>query len=162
MTDSACELVEGRSAFAARALEFVGTARLEILLLSYDLDRALYGSPEFVEAVQRFALSSERARLQVLLSQPHRTASSGHRLVELGRRLPSRIEFRELLPERVQTSQREVLIVDQRAVLVREAPDSLEARCWRAAPMEARRLREPLMRGWDESPPASELRVLGI
>jgi hypothetical protein len=162
MSASAPELVEGRSAFAARALEFVGVARLEIVLLSHGLDRALYGSEGFVDAVQRFGLNSERARMLILLNQPQLAARGGHRLVELGRRLPSRIEFRELLPERIGEAHGECLIVDGRALLVRESMESLAARCWRDAPTEGRRLREPLMRWWEESPPAQELRRLGL
>lgn len=162
MADSAAEIVEGRGAFAARALEFVGNARQEILLLSYDLDRRLYGDEAFVDAVQRFALASERARLLVLLNQPQRAAAGGHRLVELGRRLPSRIEFRELPPEQIDDERGDCLIVDQRALLLRESPERSDARCWRDAPFEARRCRERLWRLWEASPPARELRVLGI
>ena len=89
------EILQGRAAHAAAALRLVRGARHELLLLSDSLERALYGGEDFAEALKSFLLGSERARLCVLLRQPQEAARNAPRLAELGRRLSSRVEFRQ-------------------------------------------------------------------
>ena len=93
-------MLEGRAALASALLALAERAERDVLLLSFDFDRGLYGSEAFVAAIKRLALSSERARIHVLINQPKTAVCSGHRFIELGRRLPSRIAFRELTEER--------------------------------------------------------------
>lgn len=88
--------LEGRAEWAAALLAAAERASREVLVLSFDFDRTCYGNEAFVEAIKRLALSSERARVRVLINQPRAAMQGAHRFVELGRRLPSRIEFREL------------------------------------------------------------------
>ncbi|MGH8457644.1 MAG: hypothetical protein ACRETW_08805 [Stenotrophobium sp.] len=155
------ETATGAAGFLACAVRAAQAAQMQISVLSVNLDRRIYGSEEFIAPVTAFLLRHERARLRVLLCAPDITMKSGHRLVELGRRLSSRIEFRELLPER-RASERELLIVDESAVLLRESVLDVDARYWLQAPLLAReRLRE-FETMWQESPPASELRSLGL
>ena len=122
------ERIEGRAAFAAAALELVSRAQLAVRLLSFDFDRAIYGDEAFVDQIKRLALSSERARIRVLINQPKAAMKGAHRFVELGRRLPSRIEFRELTEELMITERGDWLIVDQRGLLERQEPAALAAR----------------------------------
>ena len=98
MNDSSTDLpqlLDGQAAFAAKALELVRGARGELLLLSDSLQRNLYGSEEFADAVKSFLLGSERARLCVFVNQPQEAVRNVPRLLELSRRVSSRFEFRE-------------------------------------------------------------------
>lgn len=153
--------VEGLDGFAATALAAVGEARREVLLLSLELDPRLYGSAEFVEAAKNFVLSSERAQLRVLLSRTE-LARRGHPLVALGRRVPSRIAFRELGTERQREHDGELLIVDGRSLLKRGDPRSLVSQWLADAPAACKREREDWLQLWEESTPASDLRELSI
>lgn len=154
--------LEGRAALASALLAMAAGARYEILLLSVDLDRTLYGSEAFVEAIQRLALSSTRARVRVLVKQPRAAMQAAHRLVELGRRLPSRIEFRELAEERHAGQHADWLIVDERQLIERDRPDALFARQQQDAPLLARAKAKAFMELWDESPGCAEFRTLGL
>ncbi len=154
--------LEGRAALASALLAMASDARHEILLLSVDLDRALYGSEAFVEAIKQLALSNPRARVRVLVKQPRAAMQAAHRLVELGRRLPSRIEFRELAEERRDGQHADWLIADQRRFIERDRPEALLARL-HGDPTPLARMRAVTFQTlWDESPGCAEFRTLGL
>ena len=155
------QAVEGLDGFAATALAAISAARREVLLLSLELDPRLYASEVFVEAAKRFVLSSERAQLRILLNRTER-ARRGHTLVALGRRVPSRIEFRELSIERKRDRDDELLIVDGRHLLQRRDPRELVGLWTPDAPAEGKREREVFIQLWEESTPAADLRELSI
>jgi hypothetical protein len=154
------ELLQGRVAFAAKAVELAHAARSELLLLSASLDRSLYGSEEFADAVKRFLLDNDRARLQVLVSQP--TARNIPHLLELARRISSRIEFRQPDESQTEPNRSEWLIADRRVLLERREPEALEAQFWAQAPQRGKNRGEEFEQRWNEAEPAQELRSLGI
>ena len=153
--------VEGLDGYAAAALAALAGARREVLLLSLELDPRFYGSAGFVEAAKTFVLSSERAQLKILLNRTD-LARRGHALVALGRRVPSRIEFRELSIERRRERDDELLIIDSRALLQRRDPRELVGSWIADAPAEAKPQRETFIQLWEESTPAADLRELSI
>jgi len=152
----------GRAAFAAVVRALAGEARRQFDLLSYDLDRSIYGSPELVETVKLFLLGSEAARMRILLNQPRQAVMRGHGLIEFARQLSSRVEFRELPPERVYGNRGELLIVDRRAVLELREHGTLEAMLWRDAPDIAKNKGDHFDALWAESLTAQDLRKLDI
>lgn len=62
------------------------------------LDR-LTADPEVLDALKALALSSPRADLRVLFDDADGAVKSGHRLVHLARRLPSRLALRQTQPD---------------------------------------------------------------
>ena len=160
--DTPPDKLEGRAELAAAMFEAAKLARLEVLILSFEFDRTLYGSEAFVDEIKRVVLSTERAKVRVLINQPRAAMKASHRLVELGRRVPSRIEFRELSEERQITQRSEWLIVDQRQFIERRTPDSLVAYGWRDAALQARAKAREFIELWEESIPSAEFRVLGL
>jgi len=156
------EILEGRAAFAARAQQLVQAARQELLLRSDALERGLYGSEEFAEAVKGFLLGSERARLCVLVRQPQEAARNAPRLVELGRRLSSRVEFREPTPEQGEIGQAEWLLADRRMLLERQSPEALQSQFWADEPRRGKTRGEDYDQLWNEAQPAQEMRSLGL
>lgn len=156
------ELLQGRAAFAARALELVRGARGELLLLSDSLDRSLYGSEEFADAVKTFLLGSERRRLSVLVTQPQPAARNIPYLLELARRISSRIEFREPDADQSEPNHGEWLIADRRVLLERRGPEALESQFWAEAPQRGKTRGDEFEQLWNEAQPAQELRSLGI
>lgn len=155
------ELLVGFAAYAERAREMVAGARYEIALLSQVLDRRLYVGSEFGEALQGFVRQHARARVRVLLHSPADALANAPRIVEVGRALTSFIEFRELLQERRQAVLEEYVIADGRTLLWREERRSLEARL-DFDPAAARLKLKEFDTFWNESPPAQELRRLGL
>jgi hypothetical protein len=154
--------LEGTAALASAMTEAVTAARTEILLLSHSLDRRLYGAESFVGAVKDFCLRSERARLCILLNQPRSAVDQAPGLIELGRRLSSRVEFRDLAAEKLEDFRGEWLIVDGRSVLERRTPEALVATLWRESPLPAREKRDAFLSLWEQAQASQELRALGI
>jgi hypothetical protein len=155
-------LLTGAADYAARATQMVGEARMEIALLSQDLDRRIYGTEAFGDALRRFVLQHGQTRVRVLVNNAQAAVANSPRLVELGRALTSFVEFRALLPMRQQTVREEYLVADGRLLLYRETPQDLEARYYGQSPHVARMRMRDFDMVWNESPPAQELRKLGI
>jgi hypothetical protein len=151
----------GSAGFLARLVEMTSNAQMQINILSQTLDRRLYGNEDFLATLQSFLLSHERARLRVIVRTSGPAARSGHRLIELGRRLSSRIEFRDLSAER-RLIEREIVIADERSLLVRETPEALDARYYAHAPLLAREELRSFETLWQESLPSEEFRSFRI
>jgi hypothetical protein len=162
MDDATAELVTGAAEFAARAEHMVGNAKMEVALLTQELDRRVYGTAAFADALRRFVLQHSHTKVRVLVNSTQAAVANSPRLVELGRGLTSFVEFRELQPQRQPVVREEVLIADGRVMLYRETPSDLEAKYYEASPAAARLKLKEFNLLWDESEPAQELRKLGI
>ncbi len=156
------ELLVGEAAFAAKAAAMVAGARTELALLTQELNERVYSTEAFVTAVGHFVLQHSHTRLRVLVNDTQRAIIGGGRIVEFGRKLSSFIEFRELLPERRLAVREEYLIADGRLLLYRETPETLEAKYYGNMPLQARLRLKDFDAFWNESPPAQELRSLGL
>ena len=154
-------LVRGMAAFTEHAVLVAKAARMDIVIFSETLDRRIYGDEAFVAAVRSFVLQHRRARLRVLVRHPGTTMRGAHRLVELGRALSSRIEFREPLPERT-LPQDEYLLADEKALLLRTFSDDIDAKYLPHAPLDARQQLRTFNGIWEEAVPAQELRDLRL
>jgi hypothetical protein len=151
----------GRADMARHAIGLAQKARLELVLLSYDLDARLYGSEAFAEAVKDFLLSHERARLRGLVHSPQSAVRSSNRLIDLARRLSSRIELRQLPEDRVEARE-DQLICDGRHFMRRRDPGDLEATWFDDAPLKARQLLKDFEERWQVSTVAREFTDLKI
>lgn len=154
-------VVVGLSGFLQSAEAVARDARMELAICSWGLDRRVFGSEGFVAIVRAFALAHRRARVRVLVQHPVMAMQGAHRLVELGRVLSSRIEFREPLPER-KLSAEEYLVADERSLVHRAGPDQLEAKFYAHAPLEARLRLRTFNALWDEAVPAREFTDLKL
>ena len=159
---SDAQLLIGAADFAARATQMIGGARNELALLTQELDRRIYGTQDFGEALRRFVLQHGHTKVRVLVNNTQAAMSNSPRLVELGRALTSFVEFRELLPARRPAVREEYLVADGRLLLYRETPQDLEAKYYGESPHLARLKLKDFDILWNESSPAQELRKLGI
>lgn len=155
------ESLSGVDAFRACAVRMFETAHLHVALFSQSLDRRVYSAEEVILAIKDFALRHRRARLQVLVAAPQQAMRAGHRLVELGRMLSSRIEFREL-PEAHRRLRQEYVLTDCRGILHRADAGDVEAQHWQDAPLQARGMLREFEAIWQESAPARELSELRL
>lgn len=153
-------IASGAEAYRACLVEMVGQARRQLTIFSQTLDRRIYGDERFITPLQAFLLSHDHARLRVLIRSTD-SARSGNRLVELGRRLSSRIKLREL-PIEHRLIEREYAIADERSFLLRESLQELDARYYPNAPLLARTQLREFETLRQESTPAAEFRDLKI
>jgi hypothetical protein len=154
-------VVVGREAQAAAVLQLAQLAYVEIAILSHGFEARLYGADALAERVKQFCLAHERARVRVLVNQPALAMREAHRLIELGRRLPSRMAFRQL-DEEDRGVVEDLVIADGRSVLRREAPNQIEARLWIETPLEARLRLKTFDELWERAVPAREFSELKI
>lgn len=153
--------ITGKKEFASAALDVISSARLQLSLMSVSLEKDVFGTQSFVSPLRDFILEHRRAKLRVLLHDPKNAVRNCIRLVELGRALSSRIEFRQVSDEG-RKLQEEYFIADECTVLHRNAPDALEARFYPNAPMVARSQLKAFETIWQESAVAREMSALGI
>ena len=107
------------------------------------------------------ALARPGVCVRVLLFDPRAATQSGHRLIELARRLTSRIAIRRVADED-QERLDAFLIVDETGYVHRRLAERLEAIADYADPPAARRLRQDFERLWEHGSVDSELRQLFI
>jgi hypothetical protein len=162
MEDTKAEILSGVANYAAKATQMVSEAKMEVAMLTQELDRRIYGSGIFTESLRRFVLQHRNTKVRILVNSTQVAISNSPRLVELGRSLTTFVEFRELPTARQQVVREELLITDGRVMLYREAPGDLEAKYYGQSPAEARLKLKSFDQLWDESEPAQELRRLGM
>lgn len=151
----------GEGACIAGLLACLERPRRTLLLLSPLLDPLLFDRPDVVEAVSAFARDARQARVQILIRDSSLIVARGHRLVELARRLESRIEVRKL-PDDAGTRELSFMTWDERGCWL--LPDYREYQALRNFhdPVQAKRLTEQFARLWARSAPDPELRLLRL
>lgn len=142
-------------------VRLAAAARREILIFTHDLDAPLYDQAPFLGEVRRLALAQPHRPVRVLVFEPRRAVSDGHRLVELGRKLGSRIGMRRTAEEFRHRSDA-FLVVDATGYCLRRLADRHEAQVDLAAPGPAARLRAEFEQMWELSSEDTELRRLTL
>lgn len=159
-TPEGAEIISGREALAAKLVGIAGTARNQMALVSQRLDRALYARAELIDAMTRFILRHERCRLRALIVDVRAASADGNIFLEWARRLPSRVELRQLPPELAGQHRYERLIADREQVLQRDHADLLESAYLASAPRVAVDLVKDFDALWEQSQASAELRAL--
>lgn len=143
------------------AARIAAVAQRGLAILTPDLEPGIYDSEPFLEIAKRLVLSKRYARIRVLISDPARTVKNGNRLVSLGRRLNTYIEFRNLHQD--YSEHREAfLLADDRALLYRADGSRWEGIADRDEGQVARRYLELFDEIWSASETAKEIRQLRV
>jgi predicted GNAT family N-acyltransferase len=142
--------------------ELLADAAHEIAIYTRDLDPDLLDIPAILDAIKRIALSGRRARVRILVQDPRKPISDGHRLIAIAQRLPSVIEFRVPQDEHDRQYASAFLINDRRGYLFRLLASRNEGEGSTYAPGRHAQLREYFDQVWERSAPSEELRPLAI
>jgi hypothetical protein len=118
--------VEGSARVREACLALISQARREVLIMSRQLDRALFDNTQTSRALRDFILQSRRTHLRVLLKDPEPARRHGHRLIELAQRLSSYAEIRVPAPEH-HAFNAAFVVADQQGVVHRSLADRYEA-----------------------------------
>ncbi|MGH8172156.1 MAG: GNAT family N-acetyltransferase [Rhodanobacteraceae bacterium] len=151
-----------RGQAVAAIAELLADAAHDMAIYSRDLDPDLLDIPAIVDAIKRIALSGRRARVRVLVQDPRKPMSDGHRLIAIAQRLPSVIEFRVPQDEQDRQYASAFLITDRRGYLFRLLASRNEGEGSTYAPGRHAQLREYFDQVWERSTPNEELRQLAI
>jgi hypothetical protein len=120
-------------------------------------DPRIYGTEEFGEAIEQLALNNYRCRIRILLQDSKLTATRGHRVLEIGRRLSSYFQFRQV-DERHRKLPYSFLIADQIAYLYQPHADALKSEVNFCDAARARQLIEQFETLWMDAESSPWLR----
>jgi len=151
----------GETACIDGLLACLARPRRQLFVLSPQLDPLLFDRADVAEAVSQFVRNARNARVQILLKDSSLIVARGHRLIELARRLDSRIEIRRL-PDDAGTRDLSFATWDERGYWL--LPDYREYQALRnfQDPVQATRLTEQFARLWARSTSDPELRLLKL
>ncbi|MCZ6709843.1 MAG: GNAT family N-acetyltransferase [Gammaproteobacteria bacterium] len=132
-----------------------------VQIYSQNLDHALFDQLVVVTALSQFVRRGPPAQLQILIHSSQLIISRGHRLLELARRINSKISIRRV-PDELATDLHTCLMWDARGYWL--MPDFREyeglANCH--DPVQSARMSERFEYLWQKSHADSELRVLRL
>lgn len=153
---------EGLSAATQATLELVRSARRELWLHTRDLDPALLGQAEVVEAFKQFAIAGRGGVVQVILLEPVSVQGQGHPLLGLAQRMSSVFQLRTPTEDLDQQYPSGYLANDRDGYLFRPLASRWEGDWSPALPARTRQLVEHFGRAWERARPCTEFRALGI
>ena len=130
-------------------VELIAKARRKVLILSPNLDTALFAHPPMLAAIPnlRAAAATHRPRFW---SRTRKRSQRAHPLLELARRVPSKIEMRRLPDEHVPT--RNFIVVDDAAIWVQTDPQAYLGWFNLNDRVEARRLSDEFIALYERAP----------
>lgn len=152
-------VLSGKADFAAAVVEVASVAARSLAIFTPDLEHGVYDTPDFIGAVKRLVLSRSHARVRVLISDPGRVQRSVNRLLHVGRRLSSFIEFRQLTVD-FQSRSDAFLVADVSALVYRANIERWEGVADTREPRMARMYLEQFEQMWQLSESAVVLRQL--
>ena len=132
-----------------------------VRIYSQELDHALFDRADVTDALSAFVRHGPPARLQILIHTSHSIVRRGHQLLELARRLDSKIEIRRV-PTELATDRASFVLADERGYFL--LPDHREYQAMANAydPVQTERLMERFDYLWDRSGTDPDLRVLRL
>lgn len=133
----------------------------EVRIYSPLLDHTLFEAEQVLDALSRFARSGPPTSIHILIHTSNLVISRGHRLLNLARRLTSKIDIRVVAAE-LQNEQRCFVVADQRAFFL--LPDDQEYQGFSNSydPVQSTQLAERFDYLWQRAEQDPELRALSI
>jgi hypothetical protein len=95
-TDSNLILLDELQDFQKHALQAVQEGYRRICIVSDILDEPVYNTDAFRDAVRNLAIRDRFCQVRILVKNIKPAVEHGHRLLELARRLSSKVEMRKL------------------------------------------------------------------
>ena len=142
-------------------LDLLQTPSRTVRIYSQELDHALFDRADVTDALSEFVRHGPPARLQILIHSSGSIVSRGHQLLELARRLDSKIEIRKV-PGELATDRSSFVLADEQGYFL--LPDHREYQAMANAfdPVQSERLVERFDYLWDRSETDPDLRVLRL
>ncbi len=145
----------------AAVVEATKLATRTLSIFTHDLEPDIYDHDDFLETLKKFILARSFARVRVLIQYPVRVIMTGSRFVNMGRRLNSYIEFRNLKPE-FQDHPDAYFIADEQALVYRARAESWDGMSDTYEPAVARIYLSRFDTLWNACEIEPELRQLQI
>lgn len=158
---AAVRSVESREDAITAALAVIASAGRELAIYTRDLDSALLGSGEAIDALKALALRGRGARIRILVQEPQIAALDGHRLIPLAQRLTSVFELRTPVEDDRQYPGA-FIVSDTLSYYFRALGSRFEGETSPRGPGRASQLQEYFDRVWERAALCDELRQLSL
>lgn len=134
--------------FQKHALKAVSEGRRKVYILSTILDDSVYNTDEFRDALRDLVIQDRYCEARILVKDIKPVVEHGHRLLELARKLSSKVQMRKLnfVPR---NSDQAYLIVDDTTLLYKHADDTYKGYVDYAARPKCKLLIEDFMNMWE-------------
>lgn len=147
--------------FQAQSLLLLNRSRRKIAILSDELDEAIYGTDDFVQAMSSFVRASRYAHVQILVRNTKPIIEAGHKLAKLHQRLSSKILFRKITVEPDNTDMG-FMLCDTDALLYKNDERVYQGFANFKAAAEVKRFREVFDYVWQHAEAEPELQILHL
>lgn len=154
-------LLDSLEDFQKYAVVLSANARRHLDILSHALDPLVYERADTVAALSALARSHRSARVRILVQDTLPLVESGHALVRLAQRLPSKFEIRKQGGE-LENSDMAFMLADSEQVLYKHDDRLYRGFVNFKAPAEVRSLREGFVRAWEHAQPDPQLQQLHL
>lgn len=151
--------LHGLAAVRDASADLTAQAERSLLLFSRTLDPRIYDQQPFLDGIQRLAMFSEHSRIRILLLDNQRLVKYNHRLLEVARRLTSRIELRRPIAEYAERGD-EYLVADLSGYLYREHAGEYDGHADFHDLLQAQQLQDQFDEAWEHAQPDPDLRRL--
>ena len=140
-------LLRGREAFSRHLQQILSSGRRQVHILTTRLDPLLFASNAVCDLLSAVARRHRLAEVFILVRDSRDLAGSGHRLIDLHRRVPSKVHLRHSLLEN-DTDTKAFVIVDGTQLLYQHNDVDFEGFCDTEAGPQARSLLEEFKEIW--------------
>lgn len=143
------------------ALMLAQQAKRSLLIISRDLDPAVYDNEPFCTAVSQLLRGNRKAQMRIVLHNVDSLIKQGHRLLDLAQRLSSFIQIRTLHPRHAQFNEA-FMLADDRGVIHRRQSDLYQGEVFFNNPALAKSLQAQFTDLWEHGQSNPNLRRLSI
>lgn len=152
---------DGREEALGALIQYLAKPRRTLYLYSQHLDNSLFDHAEVIAALSGFVRAAASNQLRILIHSSQLAVARGHRLVNLARRLESKVEIR-LVPTDMASEERTFLCWDNQGYWLLPDYSNYVGQTNDADPVLATRLAGEFERSWQRSVSDPELRLLGL
>lgn len=148
---------------ADAVLDLVGQCERQLLIFCYDLDKSLFDRSELIDVVSRLARKSRYTQIRLLVVDTKSMVKRGHGMLNLARRLSSKIEIRKTTAD-LRDLPEAFVIADNRGLLGYDLQNSEANNAWADYNNKpsAEALAAEFDSLWQRASHDRELKILGI
>lgn len=151
----------GESECLAGILAVLDHPLRHVRIYSQLLDHTLFDRAEVAQALSSFVRAGPPANLKILIDTSNLVVSRGHRLLDLARRLASKIEIRVVPPD-LQEARQSYVLADERAYFLLPDYQEYQAFSNQYDPVQSQQLAEGFDYRWQRGIRDPELRALSL
>jgi len=141
-------LLDELADYQRHALNAVQQGRRKLYILSDLLDDPVYNTDAFRDAVRNLAIKDRYSEVRILVKDIKPLVERGHRLLELARRLSSKVQLRKLTVPPLNNDQA-YMIVDNATILYKHVDTVYNGYVDYAAAPKCKLLIEEFNKAWD-------------